>query len=160
MLVSGIGYDNHRLEKNRILVIGGVKIPFEKGLAGHSDADVLVHAIIDSILGASGEKDIGSFFPDTDPTYKNISSLELLKIVSDFIKTKIVYVDAVIIAEKPKLAALISEMRSNISSALKISVERVNIKAKTNEGIGAVGRGEGISAYVVCTVDRNFSNNE
>lgn len=158
MLVSGIGYDNHRLEKNKVLVIGGVKIPFEKGLAGHSDADVLIHAIIDAILGASGEKDIGSFFPDTDPTYKNISSLELLKIVVGFIKTKIVYIDAVVIAEKPKLSTFISEMKSNISSTLSISVERVNIKAKTNEGIGSVGRGEGISAYAVCTVDRNFSN--
>lgn len=158
MLVSGIGYDNHRLEKNRVLIIGGVKIPFEKGLKGHSDADVLIHAVIDAILGASGEKDIGTFFPNTDPTYKNISSLELLKIVAGFIKTKVVYIDAVVVAEQPKLMTFVDEMKSNISDALGITVERVNIKAKTNEGIGSVGRGEGISAYVISTVDRNFSN--
>lgn len=151
----GIGYDSHRLVEGRKLIIGGVELDFEKGLLGHSDADVLIHAIIDSILGAVGLNDIGSYFPDTDNQWKDAKSLQLLKIVSEFIRNKgfdIQYIDSVVIAERPKLAPYIEEMKNNISSALSINTNKVNIKAKTNEGMGFIGRGEGIVAQSVCII--------
>lgn len=154
MLVTGIGYDSHSLVLSRPLIIGGVNIPYSKGIEAHSDGDVLIHAIIDSILGASGLKDIGTLFPDTDPKYKDISSLLLL---NNFKKHKIVYIDAVIIAEAPKLTLYIDAMKQNIANALNIETNRVNIKAKTNEKMGFIGRGEGIASYAICTLDRDFS---
>ena len=149
----GIGYDIHRLVKNRPLILGGVHIPYEKGLLGHSDADALVHAIIDALLGASGKGDIGQHFPDSDPAYKDADSLGLLKIIWEKIgadNNKIVNIDAVIIAQEPRLSSFIDEMRSNISEVLMIEPSLINIKATTNEGIGPIGRGECIAVQAVC----------
>jgi len=153
VLVTGIGYDSHRFVLSRPLIIGGVSIPYTKGVAAHSDGDVLIHAIIDSILGASGSKDIGSLFPDTDSKYKNISSLVLL---SNFKNLKIVYIDAIIILQEPKLSSYIDKMKVNITNTLNLNYDRLNIKAKTNEGMGFIGRSEGIASYAVCTLDRDF----
>ncbi|ADY73216.1 2-C-methyl-D-erythritol 2,4-cyclodiphosphate synthase [Desulfurobacterium thermolithotrophum DSM 11699] len=152
MFRIGIGYDVHRLEEGYPLIIGGVKIPFEKGLKGHSDADVLVHAICDAILGAVALGDIGEHFPDSDEKYKGISSLILLKEVNEKIKNlgyQIENVDSIIIAQRPKLFPYKFQMRKNIAKVLEIPVDRISIKATTTERLGFEGRGEGISAQSV-----------
>ena len=151
----GIGYDIHRTVKNRKLILGGVEIPFEFGLEGHSDADVLIHAIIDALLGAAALGDIGTHFPDTDPKYENISSIELLKNTHKILVDnmfQIVDIDSTIIAERPKLLPYIQNMRENIASALDINIEQISVKAKTNEGLDSVGRGEAIAAIAVAMV--------
>ena len=148
----GIGYDSHRLVQGRKLIIGGVDVPFEKGLLGHSDADVLCHAIIDAILGALGAGDIGRHFPDTDSKWKDASSLDLLSHTTNLMKQAgfdIAWIDSVVIAERPKLQPFIDKMKENISGSA-IPLESINIKAKTNEGMGPVGREEGIIAQAVC----------
>lgn len=152
----GHGYDVHRLCEGRKLVIGGVEIEYEKGLLGHSDADVLLHAISDSLLGAAGMGDIGGMFPDTDPGFKDADSLELLKIVVCAINKKgykPVNIDATIIAQRPKMSPYISKMKENIAAALNVDVDYVNIKATTEEKLGFTGNGEGISAHCVCLID-------
>lgn len=151
----GIGYDVHKLAENRRLILGGVEIPFEKGLAGHSDADVLTHAVIDALLGAAGLGDIGRQFPDTDARYKDISSLTLLEQVRDMLTKRDCYViniDAVIVAQKPKLATYIEDMEKNLSLCLGLNAEDrlINVKATTEEWLGFTGRGEGIAAKAVC----------
>lgn len=150
----GMGYDVHRLTKGRDLIVGGVKIPYEKGLLGHSDADVLLHAVMDALLGAAALGDIGKHFPDTDSEYKGISSLRLLERVGQMIEDKLYVIgniDATIVAQKPKMAPYIEEMRENVAKALHIDVDQVNIKATTEEGLGFTGTGEGISSQsVVC----------
>ncbi|EOD00068.1 2-C-methyl-D-erythritol 2,4-cyclodiphosphate synthase [Caldisalinibacter kiritimatiensis] len=153
----GIGYDVHKLVEGRKLVLGGVEIEHSKGLLGHSDADVLIHAIMDSILGALGLGDIGRHFPDTDNKYKDISSMKLLEEVYEKMNEKgykVNNIDAIIVAQKPKLAPYIEEMRQNIAAVLNTSKDNVNIKATTTEKLGFEGREEGISAQAVCTIDR------
>ena len=148
----GIGYDSHRLVEGRKLIIGGVEIPFEKGLAGHSDADVLCHAITDAIIGALGLGDIGVHFPDTDQKWKDASSIQMLSQIMELVKQKgfdLHYIDSIVIAEKPKLLTFIDTMKENISKA-GIPENSLNIKAKTNEGMGLIGQGEGIAAQAVC----------
>ena len=148
----GHGYDTHRLIKGRKLILGGIWIDYDKGLDGHSDADVLVHAIMDAILGAAALGDIGKHFPDTDDRYKGISSLKLLTNVANIIKDigyKISNIDATIIAQSPKLSPYIDDMRKCISDILNIDIGDINIKATTEEGMGYTGRGEGISAHAV-----------
>jgi 2-C-methyl-D-erythritol 2,4-cyclodiphosphate synthase len=148
----GHGYDVHRLVEGRKLIMGGVEIPWEKGLLGHSDADVLLHAICDAILGAIGEGDIGKHFPDTDPSYKGADSLKLLAHVSELANTRgycLGNLDATIIAQQPKMAPHIPAMRENIAAVLNTTVQQVNVKATTEEGLGFSGRGEGISAHAV-----------
>ena len=155
----GMGYDVHRLTEDRKLIIGGVEIPYEKGLLGHSDADVLLHAISDALLGAAALGDIGKHFPDTDPSYKGISSLVLLKKVGILLSEKgflIENIDATIIAQAPKMRPHIDTMRENIASALDIYVEQVNVKATTEEGLGFTGSGEGISAQAICMLTSPF----
>lgn len=157
MIRVGNGFDVHRLAEGRKLIIGGIEIPFEKGLLGHSDADVLVHAIIDSLLGACGQRDIGTMFPDNNIEYKNISSLLLLKRVEQVINKAgyiIGNIDSIIIAERPKLSSYIEEMKKNIASCLGININQINIKATTTEGLGYTGRGEGISSYAVACVHK------
>lgn len=152
----GLGYDVHRLVEKRDLIIGGVNIPYEKGLLGHSDADVLLHAISDSILGAAALGDIGTHFPDTDERYKGISSLTLLKEVGLLIKNKgyeIINIDATIIAQKPKMAPHIKSMRENISAVLNIDIDQINIKATTEEGLGFTGESLGISSQSICLLN-------
>ena len=149
----GMGYDVHRLGTGRKMIIGGVEIPYELGLIGHSDADVLLHAIMDALLGAAALGDIGKHFPDTDERYKDISSLKLLGIVADMIADNgfiIENIDATIIAQKPKMRPYIDEMRFRISETLGIEVTQVNVKATTEEGLGFTGNGEGISSQAVC----------
>ncbi|MDF2588050.1 MAG: 2-C-methyl-D-erythritol 2,4-cyclodiphosphate synthase [Anaerocolumna sp.] len=149
----GSGYDVHRLVEGRALIIGGVNIPYELGLLGHSDADVLLHAVMDALLGAAALGDIGTHFPDNDDTYKGISSLELLKKVKVLLEEKLYFIeniDATIIAQKPKMAPYIKEMRVNIATTLGIHVDQVNIKATTEEGLGFTGEGLGISANAIC----------
>lgn len=149
----GLGYDVHKLVQNRDLIIGGVNIPYEKGLLGHSDADVLLHAISDSLLGAAGLGDIGTHFPDTDEKYKGISSILLLEKVSQLISSKgykIGNIDATIIAQKPKMLPYIVHMKNNIANALNISIDLINIKATTEEGLGFTGNEEGISSQCIC----------
>jgi len=153
----GIGFDVHKLVLGRKLVLGGVVIPFEKGLLGHSDADVLVYAINDALLGACALGDIGKHFPDTDPEYKDIDSIILLKKVKDLLKDRgyrVINVDSVICAQRPKLAPYIDEMRRNIADTLGIAVEQISIKATTTEGLGFEGREEGISAQAVCLIEK------
>ncbi len=148
----GSGFDSHRLVEGRKLIIGGVEIPFDKGLSGHSDADVLCHALIDSIIGAMGLGDIGVHFPDTDVRWKDASSIELLSMTLKMMRKKsyeILWVDSTIIAERPKLQDFTARMKENISVA-GIPLNLINIKVKTNEGMGFIGRGEGIAAQVVC----------
>jgi len=148
----GHGYDVHRLVEGRKLILGGVDIPYEKGLLGHSDADVLLHAIADAILGAIGEGDIGKHFPDTDPRYKGADSLKLLARVMDLALGKgfeLGNVDATIVAQRPKLAPHIPRMRENVAAVLRAEPDRVNIKATTTEELGFSGRGEGMAAYAV-----------
>jgi 2-C-methyl-D-erythritol 2,4-cyclodiphosphate synthase len=152
----GIGYDSHRLAEGRRLIIGGVDIPFEKGLLGHSDADALLHAICDAILGAIGAGDIGRHFPDTDARYKDISSLTLLDRVMILARERGYRpnnVDATIILERPKLLPYIGLMTENIARVLDLSTGQINIKAKTNEGMGFTGKGEGMAALAVVTVE-------
>lgn len=152
----GIGYDVHRLTEGRKLILGGVAIPFEKGLLGHSDADVLVHAINDALLGAAALGDIGTHFPDTDIKYKDISSILLLKEVKKILNEagyKVVNIDSVICAERPKLSPYINEMQENIADALTIDKNRVSIKATTTEKLGFEGREEGISSQAVCLIE-------
>lgn len=148
----GFGYDVHKLVEGRPLILGGVNVPCERGLAGHSDADVLVHAIMDALLGAAGAGDIGRHFPDNDPQYKGISSLVLLARVKDVINKRnyeVNNIDSVIVAQRPKLASFISDMETNIAQALKVDKDQVNVKATTTEGLGFAGSGEGIAAYGV-----------
>ena len=149
----GMGYDVHRLTENRKCVIGGVEIPYEKGLLGHSDADVLLHAVMDALLGAAALGDIGRHFPDTDNAYKDADSMELLRKVGELLEEQaflIENIDATIIAQAPKMRPHIDQMRENIAGALKIEVEQVNVKATTEEGLGFTGAGEGISAQAIC----------
>lgn len=149
----GMGYDVHRLVEGRDLILGGVKIPYEKGLLGHSDADVIVHAIMDALLGAASLGDIGTHFPDTDPAYKGISSIKLLEHVQKLLEEKLYIIeniDATIIAQKPKMAPYREEMMENVTKALKIERNQINIKATTEEGLGFTGAGEGISAQAIC----------
>ena len=148
----GFGYDVHRLVEGRKLVIGGVEIPHEKGLAGHSDAAVLLHAICDGLLGAMGEGDIGKHFPDTDPQFRGISSLKLLRRVTAILAERNLLVgnlDTMVIAEQPRIMPYIPSMKARIAEAMQIAEEKVNIKATTSEGLGFVGEGEGIAAYAV-----------
>jgi 2-C-methyl-D-erythritol 4-phosphate cytidylyltransferase / 2-C-methyl-D-erythritol 2,4-cyclodiphosphate synthase len=152
---SGFGYDSHRFDAGRKLVLGGVEIPFDKGLYGHSDADALIHAICDALLGAAGAGDIGRHFPDNDPEYKNISSVILLERVNKIIKAKgidINNIDATVVMEQPKLAPYAAKMVSNIARVLKITKDCINIKAKTNEGMGFTGRNEGIAVFATVAV--------
>ena len=149
----GMGYDVHRMELGRALVLGGVKIPFEKGLLGHSDADVVIHAIMDALLGAAGLGDIGRHFPDHDPEYAGISSMLLLKRVGDLLEAQhyvIDNLDAVIVAQKPKLSPYIPDMKKNVAEVLDIEASQVNIKATTEEGLGFTGTEEGMSAHAIC----------
>lgn len=149
----GMGYDVHKLVEGRKMIIGGVEIPYEKGLLGHSDADVLLHAISDALLGAAALGDIGKHFPDTDPAYKGISSLLLLEHVGKLLEENCFFIeniDATIIAQAPKMRPHIDTMRANIANALGISVEQVNVKATTEEGLGFTGTGEGISSQAIC----------
>lgn len=151
----GIGYDVHKLVDGRELILGGVKIDCDKGLLGHSDADVLLHAIMDALLGAAALGDIGRHFPDTDERYQGISSERLLKRVSVLLKEKgyrVGNVDAVIVAQKPKLAPYIEQMREKIANALSVEVDQINVKATTEEGLGFTGSGEGIASQAVCTL--------
>ncbi|KYH29660.1 MULTISPECIES: 2-C-methyl-D-erythritol 2,4-cyclodiphosphate synthase [Clostridium] len=151
----GMGYDVHKLVEGRKLIIGGIEIPHHLGLLGHSDADVLLHAIMDSLLGAAALGDIGKHFPDTDPKYKGISSLELLSYVRDLLKQNsysIVNIDATIIAQKPKMAPYIPAMIRNISSTLNIDENQINIKATTEEGLGFTGKEQGISSQSICLI--------
>ena len=159
----GMGYDVHRLTEGRELILGGVKIPYEKGLLGHSDADVLLHAVMDALLGAAALGDIGKHFPDTDPAYKGISSLKLLEHVGDLLEKEgytVGNIDATIIAQKPKMRPYIDQMRENIAAALKIETDQVNVKATTEEGLGFTGSGEGISSQAVCALEKytNYSS--
>ena len=148
----GFGYDVHPLVKGRTLILGGVSIPFEKGLDGHSDADVLVHAVIDALLGAAGMGDIGGMFPDTDDSYKDISSLVLLRHVGQALKKalfEVENIDVTIVAQRPKIAPYIQEMKENMALELDTKIDRINIKATTTEGLGFTGAGEGMAAYAV-----------
>jgi 2-C-methyl-D-erythritol 2,4-cyclodiphosphate synthase len=148
-----MGYDVHKLVQDRALIIGGVEIPYEKGLLGHSDADVLVHAIMDALLGAAALGDIGKHFPDTDPQYKGISSIKLLEHVGELLEEHcflIENIDATIIAQAPKMRPHIDTMRANIAKALGIDISQVNVKATTEEGLGFTGTGEGISSQAIC----------
>ncbi|MFC2017758.1 2-C-methyl-D-erythritol 2,4-cyclodiphosphate synthase [Chloroflexota bacterium] len=152
----GIGYDVHPLVEGRRLVLGGVEIPFDKGLDGHSDADVLVHSIIDALLGAAGLKDIGAYFPSDDPQYKNISSLILLRRVAGMITEKgwsVGNIDAAVIAEKPSLLKYIPEMKRRIAETLGIGIEQVGVKSTTAKGLGFLGREEGIAVHAVVLIE-------
>jgi 2-C-methyl-D-erythritol 2,4-cyclodiphosphate synthase len=152
----GTGYDVHKLVEDRELIIGGVKIPYEKGLLGHSDADVLIHAIMDALLGAAALGDIGTHFPDTDEKYRGISSIELLKHVRRLLEDKLYLIeniDATVIAQRPKLAPYIPTMVKNMSEALGIEEDRINVKATTEEGLGFTGAGLGIAANAVCLLE-------
>jgi len=151
----GFGYDIHRLVEGRKLFIGGVDIPYIKGLLGHSDGDILLHAICDALLGAVAEDDIGEHFPDTDPKYHNISSIELLKAVKELLEKKnfsISNLDTIVVAQEPKLIPFKKQIQEKIAGILDIKAETVNIKAKTNEGLGEIGREEGIAAYAAVTI--------
>lgn len=153
----GIGYDVHRLVDGRKLIIGGVDIPYAKGLLGHSDADVLLHAICDALLGAAGLGDIGKHFPDTDPRFKGSSSVNLLGEVSRLLGEKgfrVNNIDTTVVAERPKLAPHITQMTANIATAVNVDKGAVNVKATTTEGLGFAGKAEGIAAYAVCTIAR------
>ena len=153
----GNGYDVHKLVENRNLIIGGVLIPYEKGLLGHSDADVLVHAIMDSLLGATKKGDIGKLFPDNDNKFKNICSLELLKSVYNILKDdgyEIINIDSIIVAQAPKMRPFIDKMEENIAMCLNIDKSQINVKATTEEGLGFTGALEGISASAVCLLNK------
>lgn len=152
----GMGYDVHKLVEGRKLILGGVEIPYEKGLLGHSDADVLVHAVMDALLGAAALGDIGRHFPDTDAAYAGADSMQLLSEVGSLVDAEnmlIGNIDATVIAQRPKLAPYIEQMRRNIADRLKIDISQVNVKATTEEGLGFTGNGEGISAQAVCLLE-------
>jgi 2-C-methyl-D-erythritol 2,4-cyclodiphosphate synthase len=154
----GIGYDVHRLEEGRRLILGGAEIPFEKGLLGHSDADVLVHAIMDALLGAAGLDDIGMLFPDTDESYKDAPSVELLKTVAGMLEERccrVENIDSVIVAQQPKLSPFYGAMKANIAEALNIEASRVSVKATTEEGLGFTGQGLGIAAHAVVLIEKD-----
>lgn len=151
----GFGFDVHKLTEGRKLILGGVEIPFEKGLLGHSDADVLLHAICDALLGAAALGDIGKHFPDTDIRFKGISSIELLKNVSKLLENNgfvIGNIDSTLVLERPKIIPYVNQMQKNIANALKVSENKISIKATTNEGLGFIGIGEGAVAYAVTTI--------
>jgi len=151
----GIGYDLHRLEEGRKLIVGGIELPFDKGPVGHSDGDVLAHALCDALLGAAGLGDIGTHFPDTDPKWKGANSMLFLEHARKLVDQKhlaIEHIDAVVIAEKPKLGPHFPKMRGALAKALSVGPEKINLKAKTNEGVDAIGRGGAIAAYVVATL--------
>ena len=153
----GLGYDVHKLVEDRELILGGVTIPYEKGLLGHSDADVLVHAIMDALVGAAALGDIGKHFPDTDPQYKGISSIKLLEHVGMLLDEHmyvIENIDATIIAQRPKMAPYIQDMRKNIADTLGLELDQVNVKATTEEGLGFTGTGEGISSQAICAIEK------
>lgn len=152
----GLGYDVHKLTENRDLILGGVKITYELGLLGHSDADVLVHAIMDSLLGAAALGDIGRHFPDTDEKWRGADSIELLKAVGKLLAENgysICNIDSIVIAQKPKLAPYIEQMRQNIADALNLSVDKISVKATTTEKLGFCGRGEGVAAEAICGIE-------
>ena len=152
----GHGYDVHRLTEGRKLILGGAEIPFERGLDGHSDADVLVHALMDALLGAAGERDIGVLFPDTDERYKGVSSLLLLRKVADVLREKgfrVGNADVTVLAQRPKLKDYIPKMRENLARELDIPLDRINVKATTEEGLGFTGSGEGIACHAVCLLE-------
>ena len=152
----GHGYDVHKLVENRDLILGGVKIPFEKGLLGHSDADVLLHAVSDALLGAAGLRDIGYHFPDTDPAYKGADSLELLRQVGKKVEAegyRVSNLDVTLIAQRPKVGVYIPQMVTNIAGALNLNADRINVKATTEEGLGFTGSMEGISCHAVCLLE-------
>lgn len=153
----GLGYDVHKLVEGRDLILGGVKIPFELGLLGHSDADVLLHAIMDALLGAAGLGDIGKHFPDTDPKYKGISSIALLKHVGGLLEENMFIInniDATVIAQRPKLRPYMDEMKANIAETLGIERDRINLKATTEEGLGFTGTMQGISSQAICSLSK------
>ena len=155
-MLIGHGYDIHKLVTNRKLIIGGVDIPHTKGLLGHTDADVLTHAIIDALLGASGLGDIGQYFPDTDPKWKNANSLDLLEVVHAALKNKgysVINIDSTIVAEEPKLAKYTVDMKKNLSEVLEIKKTQINVKAKTNEGLDSIGQKDAICAWAVVLID-------
>jgi len=154
----GIGYDVHRFEEGKKLMLGGIEIPFEKGLKGHSDGDVLIHALIDAILGAAGLGDIGEHFPDTDVAYKEVDSKILLKRVLELVSEHYVVnnVDCIVVTERPKLSPYKDRIRTNLAELLGVSKERVNVKAKTEEGLGFTGREEGIKAYAVVLLEERY----
>ena len=155
----GMGYDVHRLVEDRALIIGGVEIPYEKGLLGHSDADVLLHAVMDALLGAAALGDIGKHFPDSDPEYKGISSMVLMEKVGELLRENgfiIENIDATIIAQAPKMRPYIDSMRENIARVLEMDVSCVNVKATTEEGLGFTGSGEGISSQAICMLTSPF----
>ena len=158
----GMGYDVHKLTEGRKLILGGVEIPYDKGLLGHSDADVLVHAVMDALLGAAALGDIGRHFPDTDPEYKGASSMKLLEHVGKLVEDKLYVIgniDATIIVQRPKMAPYIEAMRANVANVLHIDIAQVNIKATTEEGLGFTGSGEGISAQAIASLEEiaNYS---
>ncbi len=156
MTRSGIGYDLHRLVTGRKLILGGIEVPFEKGAAGHSDGDVLSHALCDALLGAAGLGDIGTHFPDTDPKWKDAASLIFLEHTRKLLDARglrIAHIDAIVIAEKPKLNPHFPAMRAALAKGLGIEPRQINLKAKTNEGIGAIGHGEAIAAQVIATLE-------
>lgn len=152
----GHGYDVHRLVEGRALILGGVRIPYPLGLLGHSDADVVTHAVMDALLGAAGLGDIGRHFPDSDPEYKGISSLELLQEVVELLDEEgygVYNVDVTILAEKPKLARYLQEMEETLADVMELEPEQINVKATTEEGLGFTGRGEGIACHAVCLLE-------
>ncbi|MGB8476517.1 MAG: 2-C-methyl-D-erythritol 2,4-cyclodiphosphate synthase [Candidatus Acidiferrum sp.] len=156
----GIGYDLHRLAVGRKLIVGGIELPFDKGSVGHSDGDVLAHAMCDALLGAAGLGDIGTHFPDSDPKWKGANSLLFLEHARKLLDAKnvvIEYIDAVVITEKPKLGPHFPKMREALARALGVSFDQIHLKAKTNEGVDAIGRGEAIAAHVVATISRQES---
>jgi len=157
MTRAGIGYDLHRLAEGRKLILGGVELPFPKGPVGHSDGDALAHALCDALLGAAGLGDIGTHFPDTDPQWKDASSLRFLEHVRTLLSEldfRIAHIDAIVITEKPKLGPHFPAMREALANSLGISASMINLKAKTNEGVDAIGRGEAIAAHVIVTLER------
>lgn len=157
MIRIGHGYDVHRLVAGRTLILGGVTVPFDRGLMGHSDADVLTHAVMDALIGAAGQGDIGRWFPDSDPAYEGISSLKLLSVVADRLSRqgwRAENVDATILCQQPKLAKFLPEMEKNLARILGLSPDAVNVKATTEEGLGFTGRGEGIAAHAVCLLSK------
>lgn len=157
MTLTGIGYDVHRFATGRALILGGVEIPHTHGLEGHSDADVLAHAIADAVLGAIGERDIGFHFPNTDESIRGISSLEILRKAARLVAQKggrVINIDASLIAEAPRIAPHVAAMRANLAAALELPVARVGVKATTNEQLGFIGRGEGIAALAVASVEQ------
>jgi 2-C-methyl-D-erythritol 2,4-cyclodiphosphate synthase len=156
MMRAGHGFDAHRLVEGRALVLGGVRVPFERGALGHSDADVLAHALADALLGAAALGDLGGRFPDTDPQWKDADSMELLAACAAELRSNgfdIYSVDATIVVDRPKLAPFVAPMRANVAARLGIAIERVSVKAKTSEGMGYTGDGSGIAAFAVATID-------